>query len=161
MENNNYFADGYELDWDGSIEKDSPEFIILPDGDYKFTVTNIERGRFNGSDKMPPCNKVTVHMKVSSAEGDVTLRKDLFLHSKCEGILCAFFTCIGQRKHGEKISMNWNAVPGSNGRASVTTREYNGKKYNEVKRFLEPSNAASSGGWNSTQNNGGYIPGKF
>ena len=68
----------------------------------------------------------------------VTVRKDLFLHSKCEGVLCAFFTCIGQRKHGQRVSMNWSAVTGARGRAKVGKRTYNGNTYNEIKRFLEP-----------------------
>lgn len=157
--------DGYELDWDGVIENDSPDFVLLPDGDYDFTVEQIERGHFSGSEKMPACKKVTVHMKFSAPQGETTIKKDLFLHSKCEGILCAFFACIGQRKHGERISMNWSAVPGAKGRARVSTRTYNGKQYNEVKRFLEPD--ASAGGYAATTAQyqqtaqSGYVPGKF
>ena len=35
------------MDWNDSIEEDGQEYIILPEGDYNFRVTNFERGRFN------------------------------------------------------------------------------------------------------------------
>lgn len=134
MENTN----GYELSWDSPIENDGSEFILLPDGDYDFVVERFERGRYEGGDKLPPCPKATLYLKFTVPEGDVTVRKDLFLHSKCEGLLCAFFTCIGQRKHGQRVSMNWSAVTGARGRAKVGKRTYNGNTYNDIKRFLEP-----------------------
>ena len=34
--------------------------------------------------------------------------------------------------------MNWALVPGSKGRAKIGTRIYEGKEYNEIKRFYEP-----------------------
>ena len=160
MENNQ----GYELNWDSAIENDSPEFIVLPDGDYEFVIERFERGRYEGGDKLPPCPKATLYVKFSTAEGETTIKKDLFLHSKCEGVLCAFFTCIGQRKHGERVSMNWGAVPGARGRARVGSRTYNGKQYNEIKRFLEPvetSYAAPAQQSYSQQTWGGYTAGKF
>ena len=40
-----------ELGWDDEIEKDGGSFILLPAGDYNFTVAKFERGRFQGSDK--------------------------------------------------------------------------------------------------------------
>ena len=52
--NNN---EGYELNWDSAIEKDSPEYILLPEGDYDFTVTKFERGRHNGSENCRPATR--------------------------------------------------------------------------------------------------------
>gem|GEM_PF-6484051 len=40
--------------------------------------------------------------------------------------------------------MNWNAVSGARGRAKIGIREYQGKKYNEVTRFLEPGAAPTA-----------------
>ena len=34
--------------------------------------------------------------------------------------------------------MNWALVPGSKGRARIGTRTYEGKEYNEIKKFYEP-----------------------
>lgn len=129
---------GYELGWDDPIEHDSPEFVVLPEGDYEFEVIEFERARHPGSEKLPPCNKAIVHLKIEGPEGISIIRHNLFLHTITEGMLCAFFTAIGQRKKGEKIKMNWNQVIGSRGRAKVGIRKYEGKEYNEIKRFYEP-----------------------
>ena len=45
MENTNIDR---ELSWDDEIEKDSGEFILLPEGDYEFTVESFERARYQG-----------------------------------------------------------------------------------------------------------------
>jgi hypothetical protein len=134
-----------EFNWDDQIENDGPEFVLLPEGDYDFEVISFERGRHNGSEKLPPCNKATVHIKIQGEEGETIIKHNLFLHSKTEGMLCAFFTAIGQRKHGEKVSMNWNAVTGSVGRCKVGIKKYEGKDYNEIKKFYEPSEGQPTG----------------
>jgi hypothetical protein len=129
---------GYGLGWDDEIEHDS-EFTVLPEADYDFEVLEYERARHNGSDKLPACNKAIVHIKITDQDGrSNVIRHNLFLHSTTEGMLCAFFTAIGQRKHGEKLRMNWNSVVGAKGRAKVGIRKYEGKEYNEIKRFYDP-----------------------
>ena len=134
--------DGRELGWDDQIEKDGPEFVVLPEGDYDFEVIDFERARHGGSDKLPPCNKAIIHIKIQGPEGITVIKHNLFLHSITEGMLCAFFTAIGQRKKGEKISMNWGVVVGSVGRAKVGIRKFAGDKgemtFNEIKKFYEP-----------------------
>ncbi len=134
-----------ELGWDDQIENDGPEFVLLPEGDYNFEVVSFERGRHNGSEKLPPCNKAAVYIKIQGEEGETVIKHNLFLHSKTEGMLCAFFTAIGQRKHGEKVTMNWNAVPGSVGRCKVGIKKYEGKDYNEIKKFYEPTEGQPAG----------------
>lgn len=131
------------FDWNDEIENDSSDFILLSDGDYDFEVSSFDRARHNGSEKLPPCNKAIVYIKIEVPEGEVTLKHNLFLHSKTEGMLCAFFTCIGLRKHGEKLKMNWNKVPGSRGCCRVGQRQWtndDGKTItmNEIKKFYEP-----------------------
>lgn len=154
--NNNTNA-GRELGWDDTIEKDS-EFTLLPEGDYDFVITNFERGRHNGSDKLPPCNKATVYIKITAPEGETTIKHNLFLHTITEGMLCSFFIAIGQRKHGEKLSMNWNSVIGSKGRAKVDIRKWtnnNGeeKRSNEIKKFYDAEETQGAAK--------GYAPGRF
>lgn len=137
-----------ELGWDDVIENDSPEFVILPEGDYDFEVTKFERGRHNGSEKLPPCNKAIITIRIEGNEGVSLITHNLFLHSKCEGMLCAFFTGIGQRKHGEKLKMNWNNVIGSKGKCKIGIRKWtnnDGREYvnNEIKKFYEPNETAA------------------
>lgn len=140
-----------EFDWNDSIENDGQEFILLPEGDYNFEVTEFERARHGGSEKLPPCNKAVLTIKLIAGDGQsASVKHNLFLHSKTEGMLCAFFTSIGQRKKGEKISMNWNAVVGSCGRCKVKIRNWTGKdgeqkQSNEISRFYEPLEGQQTG----------------
>ncbi len=137
-----YQNDGYEMDWNGAIENDSPSFTLLPEGDYDFVVTELERTRHTGSAKLPPCNKAIVHIRIADEGGMNIIKHNLFLYSRCEGLLCDFFVGIGQRKKGERKNMDWSKVVGARGRAKVGIRSYNkdGREYqvNEIKRFYSP-----------------------
>lgn len=130
-----------ELGWDDEIQKDAGEFTVLPAGDYDFTVAKFERGRFSGSEKMPACNQAKLELTVHSPEhGDVTVFHNLFLHTKTEGLLSNFFAGIGQKKKGEPLRMNWNAVVGARGRLKLEINKFTGrdgeeKTNNQVKTF--------------------------
>lgn len=126
---------GRELAWDDSIEKEN-DYVVLPEGDYDFVVESIERTRHPGSDKIPPCLKAIVKLRIDSEYGTAIVNHNLFLHTNMEGMLSAFFIGIGQKKKGERLEhMNWSAVPGSMGRVHVKPRQYNGNDYNEIKKF--------------------------
>lgn len=131
-----------EFNWDDIIENDSGEYILLPEGDYDFKVLSFERERHQGSAKLPPCNKAVLNIEVTSPQGKTTIRHNLFLHSKCEGLLCAFFSSIGQRKRGEKLQMNWNSVTGATGKCKVkihtwTKDDGSQGQSNEISKFYE------------------------
>ncbi|SEU32510.1 hypothetical protein [Paenibacillus sp. NFR01] len=137
-----------ELGWEDTIQKDGGEFTLLPAGDYNFTITKFERGRFAGSDKMPACNEAKLELSVHSPEhGDVVVIHRLFLHTKTEGLLSNFFAGIGQKRKGEPLRMNWNAVVGARGRLKLEVNKFKGrdgedKTNNQVKSFYpadEPS----------------------
>ncbi len=138
MENNTNIVDR-ELGWEDTITKDSSDFILLPEGDYNFTVESFERGRHAGSDKLPACNKAILTLRIDSPEGSVKITHNLFLHSKTEGLLSAFFSCIGQKKKGEPLKMNWTQVPGSTGKCKIGihtyTKDGEERKNNDIKRF--------------------------
>ena len=152
-----------ELGWDDEIVKES-DFTLLPEGDYDFTVTGFERARHEGSEKLPPCNKAILSLRISTPDGDVTLKHNLFLHTKTEGMLSAFFCAIGQKKHGEKLRMNWQAVIGAKGRCKVAIRKWKGndgieRENNEIKKFYDPpENTAPAA---APAPGGVYTPGKF
>lgn len=147
---------GESLDWDAEIEKEAPEYVTLPEGEYEFEVISFERARYNGGDKLPACNQAKLKLQVTVPEGIATIQHNLFLHSRTEGLVSAFFLSIGQKKHGEKFKMNWAQVPGSRGRAKIGTREYNGKTYNEIKQFLEPKASTQPASSQKT-----FKPGSF
>ncbi len=141
---NEFVTDGYELGWDAEIENEGQEFVVAEDGDYGFTVIGFERGRFEGSKKMPPCNQAKLSIKLDMPGGEnCVIKHNLFLHTKTEWKLCEFFTAIGQRKHGQKTAMNWNAVNGAHGRCRVSKRSFVSKEgktiwTNDIDKFYEP-----------------------
>lgn len=132
-----------ELGWEDVIQNDSAGGL-LPEGEYSFVITAVERARHGGSAKLPPCNKAVVTLALADEAGNAgQLRHNLFLHSKCEGLLCAFFLAIGLRRHGEPLRMRWDIV-GRRGRCQVSQRSYTGsdgaeRKANDIARFLEPA----------------------
>ena len=136
-----------ELEWNDVIEKDGNEYVLLTEGDYDFTVESFDRGRHNGSDKLPPCNKAMLKLRVESEQGTAYINHNLFLHTITEGMLSAFFASIGQKRKGEPLRMDWSRVPGSTGRAKIGIHNYKNRdgeerQSNEVKRFYAKEDAA-------------------
>ena len=130
------------LDWNDEIENDGQEFVTLEEGDYIFEVTGFERGRFLGGAKIPACNKAALTLQVKTPEGLAVIRTDLLLYKTMEWKLSSFFRCIGQKKHGERLQMDWNKVVGSRGRAhfkprTYTDRDGNERQANDVDRFYD------------------------
>lgn len=134
--------------WDDEIKNDGPDFVLLPEGDYLFTVTAFERARYEGGAKLPPCSMAKLTIRIHGGDkGETSVTHRLYLHSRCEGLLCAFFESIGQRKHGEPLRPRWDELVGAQGMAHVGVREYtkqsgpnagqNGQA-NEITRFLPP-----------------------
>lgn len=140
------------LNWDDEIQQEST-FTLLPEGDYDFKVINFERAWYDGSEKIPPCNKAIITIRIEGDAGTAELKENLFLTTKTEGLLSSFFSSIGQKKKGEPLRMNWNKVIGSTGKVKVGTRTYNESTYNQVKRWLSPDEQKPSAG--------GFKPGAF
>lgn len=136
-----------ELAWDGTIvaESEPKEYVLLPEGDYAFTVEKFDKQRFipkKPDSKIPECWAAVVHLNVYPHQSDadpVPMQSRLFLHSVQEWKLSEFFLAIGQKKHGEPLRMNWSLVPGAQGYLHVNHREYNGKRYNNVQHFIDPA----------------------
>ena len=141
-----------ELGWDDVIEKES-SFTLLPAGEYDFTVKSFERQRHEGSEKIPPCWKAVLDIEVTDGEQSATIKQNMFMHSRQEWKLCAFFLSIGLRKKGEPLKMNWPAVTGAHGRCKVGVRQWIGndggsRESNQITEFLEPVDTS-------------FTPGKF
>lgn len=130
------------MDWNSAIENDGQAFIVLDEGDYNFVVTGFERGRFPGSAKIPPCNKASITATVPTEQGNATVKFDIILYRSLEWRISAFFRCIGQKKNGERVVMDWNKVIGSCGRAHFKPRTYTNthgeeKTANDIERFID------------------------
>ena len=134
-----------EFGWDDEIVNDGSDFVLLPEGVYPFVVESFERGRHNGSAKLPPCNKAILSIRVADKDGNAAIIKhNLFLHSKCEGLLSAFFVSIGMKKPGEPLRMNWPGTIGRRGMCKVGVRSWTGNdgqehQSNEIVKFLDPA----------------------
>lgn len=140
---------GFEFDWDTPIEHDGEEIVVLPEGEYDFEVVGFERQRYSPSagSKVPPCPMAVIRLLMGSA----TVEERLYLHSTFEWKLCQFFTCIGQRKKGDRLVPNWRAVIGARGRCRLgvrtwTDRSGNERKSNQVLEYLEPAGQGASTG---------------
>ena len=130
------------MDWNDAIESDGQEFIVLEEGDYNFRVSSFERGHFPGSAKIPACNKAAITVLVETPDGNASVKFDLILFRTLEWRISAFFRCIGQKKHGERLVMDWNKVLGSQGRAHFKPRNYTNnygeeKTVNDIDRFID------------------------
>jgi len=130
------------FDWDSAIEDDGQGFVLLPEGDYDFTVTGFERGQHNASAKIPACPQAMLTLSVETSAGVAEIKEYLILYKTMEWKLSSFFRCIGQKKHGERLVMDWDSVLGASGRAHITQREYVGndgttRKANNVAYFLD------------------------
>lgn len=141
--------EGYELGWDSQIENEGTPFVVAEPGDYNFTVVNMERARFNGSAKMPPCNQAKLTLRMAMPDGSICdVKHNLFLHTKTEWKLSEFFLSIGQKQKGQKLVPNWNNLIGATGRCKVTKRSFKNKdgrdmETNDIERFYEPEQHGS------------------
>ena len=104
------------LDWDSEVTNEQREFVLLPAGDYLFTVQSFERARYEGSAKLPPCSMAKLTITIHGGDkGETTVTHRLYLHTKTQGLLGAFFESIGQCKRGETFRPRWNEIVGAQG----------------------------------------------
>ena len=150
--------------WDDEISKES-NFVLFEEGSYPFKVTNFERSVYQPKpgyqNKVPAgCNMAILTLEFSNpATGDTnTLSERLFLYEGGEGRISQFFISIGQKKKGEPVRPNWQAVLGSTGQADLKVENYTDKdgnsgKSNKVKKFLEPTQQNVAPGYQAPQQN--------
>ena len=129
------------MDQNDVIEDDEQEYVLLPEGDYNFIVTNFERGRFPGSAKIPATNKETKSIQIFSEMGVASMKFDLILSKALTWKVSAFFRSIFQKKV-VKITMDWNKVLGAKGRAHIKQKVYTNqsdeeKNINDLDYFID------------------------
>ena len=162
------------LDWESEISDESG-FILLPEGDYRYTVTGFERGNFEGSANLPPCHKAIVTFKIHAPEGDVEIKDNFMLCKKLEWKLSSLFLSVGLKKHDEPLRMNWQALMGRQGYCHVYIDTYEKKdksqgQSNKIQKLyaydddVKALRSATPTGYNAAQAgypagyNAAYIP---
>jgi hypothetical protein len=111
--------------------------VTVTPGDYAFTVTKVERQQFKGSDKIPECQMALVSGTIDVPKGTATFRERLYLCKSFEWKLSGFFRCLGMKKHGEKLRMNFQAAVGKKGLAKFGNHEHNGSTYNQIEQYYD------------------------
>ncbi len=129
----------------GSGEKDA--LVVLPEGEYSFTVNKVERGSFGGSAKLPPCGMVKVGVILDGDDkghGYATTR--FFMHTKTLWRIYEFLTALGLHKPDDGATrIPWNKVEkGMTGRCKVKVHTHDGKESNEVAKWIAPTGDKSN-----------------
>ena len=143
------------IDWDDEVSSadagdnaQSDEIVVLPDGTYPCKVMKVERGSFKGSQKLPPCNKVKVGVIIDGGDaGRGWSDHNFYMHTSTLWKIYQFMEAIGLRKKGDTTAATipWAKVTkGMSCRCEVTSREYNGKTYNEVTKWLPAEDGDTS-----------------
>ena len=133
--------------WDDMITDDGAEnreTVVLPEGNYPFSVVKVEKAYYDGNGTtMPGCNLAKVYLRLDGGSlGEGFTCENIYLLSKFEWKASAFLRAVGQKKHGEPVS--WAAIPNSTGltgrcRVKVDTYTANGeeRKANRVDKFFD------------------------
>ena len=133
--NNNAPVNGGALGWEDEINDDH---VDLQPGTYQFRVMKLTRGRHDGADWMPPCNKVEAELVITepTTGEDVIIRDTLYLHVKGKWKICKFFESLGIKKKGEPLKMTWNII-GRTGWANTILKEGSrGGKFANIKSYI-------------------------
>lgn len=145
------------LSWDTVLEEqeERPSFVTLPEGDYPFTVKSMEKCIFNGSEKIPsgtPYAELGVSINGGSA-GTGYCKIRLFLLGSHAWKIQSFLSCVGLRKHGEKLNLALlEHCEGESGVAhfSVTKGQKEGQTFNNADYFIERKEEPATPAWGKT-----------
>lgn len=139
-----------EYDWDTEIgeEANVNPFVILPDGEYPFTVTALERGYYEGNPEKgkKPCLKAMLMIEVDGGEhGTAYVKENIFVKPENAWKIKQFFVSIGLvREDAERFIPQWNSIVGCVGRCRTRKHQFKAKNgdmvdTNDIKKFLPPS----------------------
>ncbi len=118
--------------WNDSVEKDSEERALVPEGAYNAKILWIEKGEFAGSAKLSACPKAIITMMLDTGDTPTPITTTILLHRKLEWKIKEFFRAVGRAKHGEPYKMNWDGLEGARLRVHVSRHTFL-DKYGEEK----------------------------
>lgn len=115
------------IGWNESIEKDSEERALVPEGSYNARILWIEKGEFKGSAKLSACPKAIITMMLDTGDVPTPITTTILLHRKLEWKVKEFFRAVGRAKHGEPYQMCWDGLEGAKLRVHVSRQTYTDK----------------------------------
>lgn len=137
------------LDWD--VCEANPDDgqhgrrTLLPEGFYPFRVERMERGRYQGSQKMPQCPMAKLTLSVTGADGrDTTVQQRLYITRNQLWKVSRFMESVGRGRNGAgKVIIDWGGIEGMGGFVKLKVRSYTGRdgqerQTNDVEWFVKP-----------------------
>ena len=113
------------------------EFILLPEGDYEFTVVKLEESRYkpNPSSKIGPCKQVTITLRVIDPQSgrNVDLKHNLYMWTTTVGMIAQYQDSIGIHKKGTPLTFDWrpDVHIGKTGKLAIKHRTYKDRSGND------------------------------
>ena len=140
------------IGWDDEVsEKDAGssennEFVVLPPGEYPFTIVKKELGKFKGSEKLSACNMVKIELIVDGGDkGKAYVYHRFYMHTKMLWKIYQFLQAIGLHKSGDGAGpIPWNSVKkGMKATCHVTVYQpksgkFKGQYANDIESFSAP-----------------------
>lgn len=137
--------DMFDIPLTGEVEEYN-DFPLLPAGEYEFTVTNAVGAEYRPgpTSKLKRCAqaKLTLTIEGKSTEGkevSVKVFDNLYADSTNKGAMSkvnAFAKCTAIFFPGMTFGNLIQRAPGMVGACRLKIHEYNGKKSNQVERYL-------------------------
>ena len=95
-QNQNQPENSGAMGWDDEIEGGSSSaFTLLDEGDYWFKVKLVEKGWFDGSEKMCAAPKAMVTFEIISGADTVELKENFILHENLKWKIANFYASVG------------------------------------------------------------------
>ena len=146
--------DNVRIGWDYELTEDDTkggsenDEVILPDGDYDAVVKSWTRSQFAGSETLAASPMAVLYIDIDGGElGRGFAQSKIILNQKLAwkidqlAIACGFW----KKGEGKGRRMPWDELKGAALRVKVTTREYKGRKYQDIARFLPPREVQGTG----------------
>lgn len=146
---NNMLDENRPIGWDEDfIVQEESEFVTLEEGDYDFEIVNFERTQYSGSEKVPPCMRLDVKLRVTDGIKTATITEKIFLIKKFEWKLSDLLASVGlaKTKDAARPAMIQQSI-GLKGRCHVTKTEgtKSGTFFNNVSKFHRKAENQLSG----------------
>tara|TARA_R100000655_G_C2969002_1_gene190053 strand:- start:486 stop:1217 length:732 start_codon:yes stop_codon:yes gene_type:complete len=160
-----FVADDDDLDMNATIEndgKDFKDFVIAPAGYYDFYVVKYETQEYTDKNVNPhrTRKRIIVTIQFEFQDEKIEIKEYFPLKKSMEWKFCQFFKCIGDRKHGEPLVMDWQNCTGKRGKVKIKIDDWENKngdvlQSNKVDKYIDPADAINPA--NTTQAPANYL----